>query len=89
MVCLFSLFSLSLSLSLFSLLTKKNKTIRHEGYTIDGKPWLEKLKHEDYAAEIVEFKRILSRIGKKHGWTLGDIQKRFSNELFDGLIYDL
>lgn len=69
---------------------KKNppKT-RHEGYTIDGKPWIEKLKHEDYAEEIVEFKRILSRIGKKHGWTLEDIQKRFSNELFDGLIYDL
>lgn len=79
--CLFSLFSLT-------LLTKQNKT-RHEGYTIDGKPWLEKLKHEDYAAEIVEFKRILSLIGKKHGWTLEDIQKRFSNELFDGLIYDL
>lgn len=86
MVCLLSLFSF---LSSLSLLTKKTKTIRHEGYTIDGKPWLEKLKHEDYAAEIVEFKRILSLIGKKHGWTLEDIQKRFSNELFDGLIYDL
>lgn len=88
MVCLFSLFSL-FSLTPISLLTKKNPKTRHEGYTIDGKPWIEKLKHEDYAAEIVEFKRILSRIGKKHGWTLEDIQKRFSNELFDGLIYDL
>lgn len=85
MVCLLSLFSF---LSSLTLLTKQTKT-RHEGYTIDGKPWLEKLKHEDYAAEIVEFKRILSLIGKKHGWTLEDIQKRFSNELFDGLIYDL
>lgn len=83
MVCLFSF------LSSLSLLTRQNKTTRHEGYTIDGKPWIEKLKHEDYAAEIVEFKRILSLIGKKHGWTLEDIQKRFSNELFDGLIYDL
>lgn len=81
---------LSFLFSLFSHSSNKTKQKhRHEGYTIDGKPWLEKLKHEDYAAEIVEFKRILSLIGKKHGWTLEDIQKRFSNELFDGLIYDL
>ncbi|KAI5364226.1 putative L-gulonolactone/D-arabinono-1,4-lactone oxidase, FAD-binding domain, PCMH-type [Septoria linicola] len=60
----------------------------HEGYTIDGKPWLEKLKNEDYAAEIVEFKDILAKIGAKHGWTLADLKARFSNDLFDELIFD-
>lgn len=61
---------------------------RYGGYTIDGKPWVDKLKNEDYAVQIEEFKRVLSKIGAKQGWTLVDIQARFSNDLFDKLIYD-
>jgi hypothetical protein len=56
-------------------------------YKVNGKPWVEKLRDEDYKNEIVEFKGILEKIGKRDGWTLKDIQERFSNVLFDELIY--
>ncbi|KXS94449.1 hypothetical protein AC578_5189 [Pseudocercospora eumusae] len=57
-------------------------------YTVDGKPWFDKLKNEDYRDEIAEFKRILASVGKKHGWTLEDLKARFSNDLFDRLVFD-
>lgn len=59
-----------------------------EQMEVDGKPWREKLKHESYKAEIAEFKGLLAAIGKKHGWTLADIKKMFSNELLDYLYLD-
>ena len=55
---------------------------------MDGRPWLEKLKHEDYKDQIVQFKEVLAKIGNAHGWTLGDLKSRFSNDLFDELIFD-
>jgi hypothetical protein len=61
---------------------------RYEGYTIDGKPWILKLKNEDYADAIPRFKKILEQIGQQHGWTLQDLKMRFSNDLFDYLIFD-
>ena len=58
------------------------------GFKVDGMPWAEKLKRESYRDEIKEFKTILEIIGKEHGWTLGDLKKRFSNALFDDLFFD-
>lgn len=58
------------------------------GFHVNGKPWVEKLKGEDYKEEIVEFKRVLGEIGKAHGWSLADLKKRFSNDLFDSLFFD-
>lgn len=55
---------------------------------MDGKPWLEKLKNEDYKEAIPEFKQALSAIGKTQGWTLSDLKARFSNDLFDQLLFD-
>lgn len=46
------------------------------------------LKTSAYASEIPKFRHILAAIGKTQGWTLQDIQKRFSNDLFDDLIFD-
>ena len=52
-----------------------------------GKPAREYLKTEAYKDQIPLFKATLVEIGKEQGWGLGDIQKRFSNEMWDYLIY--
>ncbi|KAI1288717.1 hypothetical protein F5Y03DRAFT_379446 [Xylaria venustula] len=57
-------------------------------YKVDGKPWVQKLKNEVYKEQIVEFKKLLAAIGKKHDWTLADVKKTFSNELLDYLYLD-
>jgi hypothetical protein len=57
-------------------------------FTVDGRPWREVLKSETYKDDIVEFKATLAAIGKEHGWTLSDLKKRFSNDLFDWLYFD-
>ncbi|KAI9692203.1 MAG: hypothetical protein M1822_006433 [Bathelium mastoideum] len=54
---------------------------------VDGKPWRETLK-ESYKSEIAEFKALLTTIGKKHGWTLADIKRTFSNEFLDYFYLD-
>ena len=59
-----------------------------EQLEVDGRPCREKLKNETFKAEIVEFKRLLAAIGEKHGWTLSDIKKMFSNEVLDFLYLD-
>lgn len=56
-------------------------------YTVDGKPWPEVLKNELYPEQIKEFKRLLSHIGEKQGWQLGDLKRMFSNEAFDSLFF--
>jgi hypothetical protein len=42
----------------------------------------------DFADSITEFKNTLAAIGKEQGWTLTDLKARFSNDLFDKLIFD-
>lgn len=55
---------------------------------MDGRPWLEKLKNETYKDAIPEFKQALAAIGKTQGWTLYDLKARFSNDLFDQMLFD-
>lgn len=57
-------------------------------YTVDGKPWVEKLKNEIYKNEIAEFKGLMAMIAKRHGWTLAHLKKTFSNEVLDYLYLD-
>lgn len=52
-------------------------------YKVGDKPWVEKLVKEDYKGEIAEFQALMAAIGKKHGWTLGDIKRTFSNDVLD------
>jgi hypothetical protein len=52
-----------------------------------GKPALQYLKEDAYKDAIPKFKATLSDIGKHQGWDLTDLQKRFSNPLWDYMIY--
>ncbi|KXH33641.1 hypothetical protein CNYM01_07444 [Colletotrichum nymphaeae SA-01] len=56
-------------------------------FSVNGRPWLEKMKNEDYKAEIQEFLGIMADIGKEAGWTLKDLKTRFSNKLFDDIFF--
>ena len=42
----------------------------------------------DFADSITEFKNTLATIGTEQGWTLADLKARFSNDLFDKLIFE-
>lgn len=46
------------------------------------------LKDVAYKDQIPEFRDMLGEIGKQHGWTLEELQRRFSNELWDKLVYE-
>lgn len=58
-----------------------------EKINMRNKPALEYLKTEAYKDQIPKFKSVLADMGKQQGWGLGDIQKRFSNEMWDYLVY--
>ena len=59
----------------------------YDGFKVDGKPWLDRLKNQDYKTERQEFVNTLAEIGKEQGWTLADLKSRFSNELFDEFFF--
>ena len=46
------------------------------------------LKKVCYKTEIAELKAVLQRIGKRQGWELRDLQQRFSNRVWDEIIFD-
>ncbi|KAF1344959.1 hypothetical protein BDV97DRAFT_407622 [Delphinella strobiligena] len=48
----------------------------------------EYLKHTAYEDQIPEFRRVLGEIGQTQDWSLEDLKKRFSNELWDKMIYE-
>jgi hypothetical protein len=58
-------------------------------YTVDGKPWIERLKAVDYKDERQEFLQTLAEIGKDANWSLQDLQARFSNDVFDHFFFDV
>lgn len=45
------------------------------------------LKTVSYKTEIAEFKEVLGKIGKRQGWNLKDLQRRFSNRVWDEIIF--
>ena len=55
--------------------------------TVNGEPIAKYLKEYAYKDQIPLFKSELEGIGAKQGWTLADIQGRFSNALWDDIIY--
>ena len=57
------------------------------GLKKDGVSMQQYLKHTAYKDQIPAFKAELTEIGKAQGWTLDDLQKRFSNQLWDEIIY--
>jgi hypothetical protein len=64
-----------------------SRRANRESINMRGKPAREYLKTEAYKDQIPKFKATLADIGKGQGWELADIQKRFSNEMWDYLIY--
>jgi len=58
-----------------------------ESINMRGKPARQYLKEDAYKDAIPKFKSVLVDIGKTQGWELKDIQKRFSNEMWDYIIY--
>lgn len=69
------------------LKTRPHWAKQWNGFNINGTPWVERLK-QDYKEEVVEFKKVMAEIGKKDGWTLADLKKRFSNDFFDDFYFD-
>lgn len=53
-----------------------------------GKDARSYLKTEAYAGQIDEWKTTVMRIGKMQGWGLGDLKQRFSNKLWDEIMFD-
>lgn len=45
------------------------------------------LKTVSYREAIPTFKEVMATIGKEHGWTLEDVKARFSNHLWDEMIF--
>jgi hypothetical protein len=55
--------------------------------TLGGKPAVEYLKTVAYKDAIPEFKTVLENIGTIQGWTLADLKARFSNKLWDDIVF--
>ena len=55
---------------------------------MNGMSASEYLKTVSYKDRIPEFKAVLGSIGQGQGWTLNDIKARFSNKLWDYMIYE-
>jgi len=57
------------------------------GLKFGGMDAREYLREVAYKDQIASFKDIAGEIGKVQGWTLEEMRKRFSNELFDQMIF--
>ncbi len=58
-----------------------------ESVNMRGKPARQYLKEDAYRDAIPLFRETLKEIGEGQGWGLEDIKRRFSNELWDYMIY--
>jgi len=52
-----------------------------------GLPARQFLKTVAYKDQIPQFKTVLADIGKSQGWSLDDLKARFSNELWDEIVF--
>ncbi|KAF2244994.1 hypothetical protein BU26DRAFT_434179 [Trematosphaeria pertusa] len=59
-----------------------------EAFTFKGQEARKYMKEVAYKEQIPEFRDALEAIGRQHGWTLEQLQKRYSNELWDKLVYE-
>ncbi|KAF7958933.1 hypothetical protein EAE96_002459 [Botrytis aclada] len=59
-----------------------------EGVSIRGRAAREYLREVAYKGEVEEFRGVLGEIGMEQGWGLADLKGRFSNELWDYLVFD-
>jgi hypothetical protein len=59
-----------------------------EGLQFKGQDAREYLKNVAYPKQIAEFRTALERIGEPHGWGLDQLRSRFSNELWDKIVFE-
>jgi hypothetical protein len=52
-----------------------------------GRVWEERMK-EEYEGERREFLGVLGKIGRGHGWGLGEMRKRFGNGFLNWFYFD-
>lgn len=52
-----------------------------------GLPARQFLKTDAYKEQIPQFKAVLADIGKSQGWGLDDLKARFSNKVWDEIIF--
>ena len=71
----------------YPVATKLTRVNGRIGLKKDGAPIQHFLKSEAYKDQIPAFKAQLADIGKAQGWTLEELQKRFSNGLWDDVVY--
>ncbi|KAJ9668811.1 hypothetical protein H2201_001057 [Coniosporium apollinis] len=60
-----------------------------EGLQFKGRGARDHLRDVAYPEQIVEFKEALGEIGRQQGWSLEQLQNRFSNELWDKIVYGM
>lgn len=59
-----------------------------EQFTFKGVEARKYMKEVAFVDQIPEFRDALAEIGKRHGWTLDEVQKRYSNKLWDELVFE-
>ncbi|KAF2001355.1 FAD-binding domain-containing protein [Amniculicola lignicola CBS 123094] len=59
-----------------------------EQFTFKGQEARKYLKEVAYKDEIPEFRDTLASIGSQHGWTLKELKSRYSNELWDKMVFE-
>lgn len=59
-----------------------------EGLRMGGMGARRYLKEVAYKEQIPAFRQALARIGEAQGWALSDLHERFSNELWDEIVFD-
>lgn len=58
-----------------------------ERFTFKGQDARKYMKEVAYKDQIPEFRETLGEIGQRHGWTLEQLKSRFSNELWDNMVF--
>ncbi|KAF2144536.1 uncharacterized protein K452DRAFT_245458 [Aplosporella prunicola CBS 121167] len=58
-----------------------------DGLTLGGRDARQYLKEVAYREQIPRFRAALAKIGEVQGWRLEDLKQRFSNELWDQLVF--
>ncbi len=54
---------------------------------VRGQPVVDYLRDVAFKEQIADFKRTVSAMGKMQGWTLNELQQRFSNPVWDQIIF--
>jgi len=73
--------------SAISFPSGSHKLLTRENLNIAGMPAKQYLKTVAYKDQIPAFRAVLKDIGESQGWTLDDLRARFSNPLWDYIVF--